>query len=40
MNDINIYAGSVFESIKYIDEFENEYWLARKLMNVFEYKKW
>ena len=29
-----------FESIKHVDEFGNEYWYARELMVVLEYKKW
>ena len=31
---------NVFENIKHIDEFGNEYWSARELMKVLEYKKW
>ncbi len=29
-----------FESIKHIDEYGNEYWLARELKEVLEYNKW
>ena len=29
-----------FENIKHIDENGNEYWFARELQNVLEYKKW
>ncbi len=29
-----------FESIKHVDEFENEYWHARELIHALEYKKW
>ena len=29
----------VFEDIKHIDEDSNEYWYARELMVVLEYKK-
>ena len=29
-----------FEDIKHIDEYGNEYWLARELMQALEYKKW
>ena len=39
MNEI-IKTESVFEDIKHIDEFGNEYWLARELMVVLEYKRW
>ena len=31
---------SVFESIKHIDPYGNEYWLARELMKTLEYKEW
>ena len=30
----------IFESIKHIDEFGNEYWYARELMSLLEYSKW
>lgn len=39
MNDLKI-NNSVFESIKHIDEEGNEYWYARELMPILEYKKW
>lgn len=32
------YTSSTFENIKYIDEYGNEYWLARELQKVLEYK--
>lgn len=31
---------SIFESIKHIDENNNEYWDARELQKVLEYKEW
>jgi len=31
---------TIFESIKHIDEEGREYWLARELMIILEYKKW
>ena len=31
---------SIFENIKHIDQFGNEYWSARELMPVLEYSKW
>ena len=31
---------SIFESIKHIDEYGNEYWSARELMLILEYIKW
>ena len=39
MNEIEL-NNNVFESIKHIDEYGNEYWSARELMKVLEYKKW
>lgn len=30
----------IFESIKHIDEFGNEYWEARELIKVLGYNKW
>lgn len=40
MNEIIAYKDIIFESIKYIDESGNEYWLARELQIVLDYKKW
>lgn len=40
MNDIKEYTTKLFEDIKYIDEFGNEYWLARELQNILEYTQW
>ena len=40
MNSIEEYESKLFESIKKIDEFGNEYWEARELMNALEYSKW
>ena len=31
----NEYANSIFENIKHIDEYENEYWYARELQKSF-----
>lgn len=31
---------SLFESIKHINEYGQEYWLARELMGVLGYKQW
>ncbi|MDO5003552.1 MAG: DNA damage-inducible protein D [bacterium] len=36
----NEYANSIFENIKHIDDYENEYWYARELSKVLEYKDW
>ena len=40
MNQIKKYNETIFESIKHINEYGNEYWLARELMVVLEYKRW
>ena len=40
MNDIKEYTTKLFEDIKHIDEFGNEYWLARELQNILEYTQW
>ena len=39
MNELKI-GNSMFEDIKHTDEMGNEYWLARELMVVLEYKRW
>lgn len=40
MNEIKEYPERIFEDIKHIDEFGNEYWLARELMPVLGYTLW
>lgn len=40
MEIVNKYTSKTFEDIKYIDEYGNEYWLARDLQKVLEYKDW
>lgn len=40
MNKIIEYNETVFEDIKHIDEYGNEYWFARELQKVLEYKEW
>lgn len=40
MKEIIEYTEKVFEDIKHIDEDGNEYWLARELQVVLDYKKW
>ena len=40
MNEIKEYTTKLFEDIKHIDEQDNEYWLARELQKVLEYKNW
>lgn len=34
------YNEKIFEDIKHIDEYGNEYWGARELMTILEYRKW
>lgn len=36
----NKYTNSTFESIKHIDDYGAEYWFARELQKVLEYKEW
>ena len=38
--EIKEYTTKLFEDIKHIDEQDNEYWLARELQKVLEYKNW
>ena len=40
MNEIKEYSETIFENIKHIDEYGNEYWLARELSKVLEYRDW
>lgn len=40
MNELELYGEKTFDDIKHIDECGNEYWFARELMKVLEYKKW
>ena len=39
MNDLEL-SSSIFESIKHIDEFGNEYWSARELSKALKYTDW
>ena len=36
----NRYTNNIFENIKHIDEYGNEYWYARELSKILEYKDW
>ena len=36
----NRYTNNIFENIKHIDEYRNEYWYARELSKILEYKDW
>lgn len=40
MTQIEKYANAMFEDIKHINEFGNEFWYARELQHVLEYKEW
>ncbi len=40
MKSIEKYNDKIFEEVKHIDEFGNEYWLARELMSILEYTLW
>ena len=40
MNKIEKYSKTTFENIKHIDENREEYWCARELKNVLDYKEW
>ena len=40
MNEIKKYTEKMFEDIKHMDENDNEYWFARELQKILEYKDW
>ena len=40
MEQVTKYNENLFESIKHVDEFGNEYWYARELQGVLNYKEW
>ena len=40
MNEIKEYTEKMFEDIKHIDDNGKEYWSARELQKVLEYKDW
>ena len=40
MNELEKYSDNIFEDIKHVDEKGREYWLARELMEVLDYKEW
>ena len=39
-NQIIEYTENIFENIKHIDEYGNEYWAARELQKVLNYSQW
>ena len=40
MNELEVYREKTFDDIKHTDEYGNEYWEARELQQVLEYKEW
>lgn len=40
MADLEVINENLFESIKHVNEYGQEYWLARELQPVLGYKKW
>ena len=40
MKELEKINETIFESIKHVDEDGNEYWYARELQKVLEYKRW
>ena len=40
MESIKKYNENIFESIKHTDEYGDEFWFARELQEVLEYKQW
>ena len=40
MSELVQYSEQTFESIKHINEYGEEYWLARELQPVLEYAQW
>lgn len=40
MSDLAKYSEQTFESIKHVNEYGEEYWLARELQPVLEYAQW
>ena len=40
MNEIKEYTEKMLDDIKHIDEFGNEYWLARELQRALQYTEW
>ena len=39
-NELTKYQEKTFENIKHVDEYGVEFWLARELQTVLEYKEW
>ena len=39
-NQIEKYSEAIFENIKHVNEFGQEFWYARELQSVLEYSQW
>lgn len=39
-NEIEIFSEKIFEDIKHLDENSNEFWYARELQQILDYKEW
>ena len=40
MSNIAVYNEQIFEKIKHINEYGEEFWYARELQKVLEYTEW
>ena len=40
MTELTKYSEQTFDNIKHINEYGQEYWLARELQHVLEYDQW
>ena len=40
MKNIQKYSEAIFEDIKHINEYEQEFWYARELQEILEYSQW
>ena len=40
MDELKSYNKNIFESIKHINEYDQEFWYARELQTVLEYTQW
>lgn len=40
MEELKDYSQNIFESIKHINEYGQEFWYARELQTVLEYTEW
>ena len=40
MNELSTEQKKLFDDIKHIDEYGNEFWYARELQTILQYKEW